>query len=215
MKNKKYSMPNHLANSLDNSSQNAQYDKHAKEILANKQVLSRILSTTVAEYKDVPLDVISSLIGDDLEIGKHYLEPLAKVRELNTESTIPGEGRVTYDIKFSAKLPNKDDTISLIINVEAQRKFNTPYDIVTRAVFYTCRMISEQLETEFSIGKNHSYDDIKKVYSIWICMNTPEDIANSITEFKMTKNSIYGTFNREVRYDLQSVIIVCLGKNPL
>ena len=31
----------------------------------------------------------------------------------------------------------------------------------------------------------------------------------------MTKNSIYGTFNREVRYDLQSVIIVCLGKNPL
>jgi len=33
--------------------------------------------------------------------------------------------------------------------------------------------------------------------------------------FKMTKNSIYGTFNREVRYDLQSVIIVCLGKNPL
>ncbi|SES13837.1 hypothetical protein [Lachnobacterium bovis] len=76
-------------------------------------------------------------------------------------------------------------------------------------------MISEQLETEFSIGKNHSYDDIKKVYSIWICMNTPEDIANSITEFKMTKNSIYGTFNREVRYDLQSVIIVCLGKNPL
>ena len=215
MKNKKYSMPNHLANSLDNSSQNAQYDKHAKEILANKQVLSRILSATVAEYKDVPLDVISSLIGDDLEIGKHYLEPLAKVRELNTESTIPGEGRVTYDIKFSAKLPNKDDTISLIINVEAQRKFNTPYDIVTRAVFYTCRMISEQLETEFSIGKNHSYDDIKKVYSIWICMNTPEDIANSITEFKMTKNSIYGTFNREVRYDLQSVILVCLDKNPL
>ncbi len=51
MKNKKYSMPNHLANSLDNSSQNAQYDKHAKEILANKQVLSRILSATVAEYK--------------------------------------------------------------------------------------------------------------------------------------------------------------------
>ena len=33
--------------------------------------------------------------------------------------------------------------------------------------------------------------------------------------FKMIKNSIYGTFNREVRYDLQSVIIVCLGKNPL
>ena len=46
-------------------------------------------------------------------------------------------------------------------------------------------------------------------------MNTPDDIENSMTEVKMRKNRIYGTFNREVRYDLQSVIIVCLGKNPL
>ena len=220
MENKRNIFPNQLAKDLENASYEVRYDMFVKQILANKDILARILSATIAEYKGYSLEEIKLLIEDDIAIDCQPLEPHTsdvnsyspKIAGMNTESNIPGEGRIVYDIKFSAFIPNKDEKIKLIVNLEAQQKFSTPYDLVTRGVLYTCRMISEQLGREFEIGKNNSYDDIKKVYSIWICMDTPQDVANSITEFKMTKNSIYGTFKREARYDLQSVIFICLGK---
>ena len=239
MENKRNIFPNQLAKDLENASYEVRYDMFVKQILANKDILARILSATIAEYKGYSLEEIKLLIEDDIAIDCQPLEPhtsdvdsstkqkshssvnkattardsySSKIAGMNTESNIPGEGRIVYDIKFSAFIPNKDEKIKLIVNLEAQQKFSTPYDLVTRGVLYTCRMISEQLGREFEIGKNNSYDDIKKVYSIWICMDTPQDVANSITEFKMTKNSIYGTFKREARYDLQSVIFICLGK---
>ncbi|WP_029066986.1 hypothetical protein [Lachnobacterium bovis] len=220
MENKRNIFPNQLAKDLENASYEVRYDMFVKQILANKDILARILSATIAEYKGYSLEEIKLLIEDDIAIDCQPLEPHTsdvnsyspKIIGMNTESNIPGEGRIVYDIKFSAFIPNKDEKIKLIVNLEAQQKFSTPYDLVTRGILYTCRMISEQLGREFEIGKNNSYDDIKKVYSIWICMDTPQDVANSITEFKMTKNSIYGTFKREARYDLQSVIFICLGK---
>lgn len=39
-----------------------------------------------------------------------------------------------------------------------------------RAAFYACRLISSQKEREFE-GKD--YNSIKKIYSIWICMDSP------------------------------------------
>lgn len=50
------------------------------------------------------------------------------------------------------------------------------------------RMISEQKGTEFS---GSSYDDIKSIYSIWICMDTKKT-DDSIIEFGMKSNLIYG-----------------------
>lgn len=64
--------------------------------------------------------------------------------------------------------------VKLIINVEGQNDFYPGYDIVTRGIFYTAQLISSQLETEFT-GSN--YGDIKKVYSIWICLNSPKKIG--------------------------------------
>ncbi len=50
------------------------------------------------------------------------------------ESKVPGEGTITYDIRFRAFLPgkNKKAEIKLLINVEAQKKFYVKYRIVTR-----------------------------------------------------------------------------------
>ena len=79
----------------------------------------------------------------------------------NTESKVPGEGTITYDIRFRAFLPgkNKKTEIKLLINVEAQKKFYVKYRIVTRGIFYGARMLSEQLDREFS---NSEYDKLKK-----------------------------------------------------
>ena len=82
---------------------------------------------------------------------------------------------------------------------------------MTRAIFYCARMISAQKETEFT-GEN--YDDIKKVYSIWICMDTTKAAANTITRYHINEDPMYGTDPTKHRYDLMTVIMVCLGNNP-
>lgn len=66
----------------------------------------------------------------------------------------------------------------IIINVEAQKDEPNGYDILNRAIFYVSRMISSQKERDFS---NSNYNDIKRVYSIWVCMNMPENSLETFT----------------------------------
>ena len=71
-----------------------------------------------------------------------------------------------FDIVFYVRM--KDGLSQIIINVEAQKDEPSDYEILNRAVFYVSRLVSSQKERDF---ENSSYDDIKSVYSIWICMN--------------------------------------------
>ena len=68
-------------------------------------------------------------------------------------------------------------------------------------------MISEQAYTEFV--PDH-YADIKKVYSIWLCMEPPQKYANTITEYTMEERNIYGEFTGVENYDLLSVLVIRL-----
>ena len=52
-----------------------------------------------------------------------------------------------------------------------------------------------------------------KVYSIWICMDAPLYAQNTITEYSIQPTKLYGDYRREARYDLMSVVMICLG-NP-
>lgn len=69
-------------------------------------------------------------------------------------------------------------------------------------------MISVQLNTEFN---NSNYDDIKKVYSIWICLNSSGKEADTITEYHIEPRTIYGSSEPRHRYDLMSVVMVGLN----
>ena len=71
-------------------------------------------------------------------------------------------------------------------------------------------MLSSQKDTEFV---NSNYDDINKVYSIWICVNVPSDVMYTITRFKMTQENLYGIIQREMRYDLLETVLIGLGSN--
>ena len=105
-------------------------------------------------------------------------------------------------------MPGNGERIRLIINVEAQKDYYPGYQIPTRGVFYCARMISSQVGTEFV---NAEYDDIKKVYSIWICMNVPGKIGNAIAEYRMEKRDIIPGFpDIKSAYDKLSVIVIGL-----
>lgn len=71
-------------------------------------------------------------------------------------------------------------------------------------------MISAQLNTEFEIPK---YDDLKKVYSIWICMEAPQYIGNAIARYSLEKKDIVdGIPDNKQAYDKLSVVLVCLNE---
>ena len=71
-----------------------------------------------------------------------------------------------FDVKFRSILPEDGGkNISIIINMEMQKKDNPGYAVVTRGIYYSARMISEQYGTVF---KKSEYQKIQKTYSIWI-----------------------------------------------
>lgn len=61
-------------------------------------------------------------------------------------------------------------------------------------------------------GDKAKYNGIKKVYSIWICMDAPKYAANTITEYAIKQNKILGDFQGKARYDILSAVMICLGK---
>ena len=64
------------------------------------------------------------------------------------------------------------------------------YPWIKRGIYYCSRMIFSQYGTEFA--ESH-YENIKKVYSIWICMNPPKSRENSITRYYIAKENLVGS----------------------
>jgi len=205
-----------LSTTVSVTDKNAEYNEYAKRILSEKIILAHILVKVVSEFKYMTPEEAVTLIEGEPEIASIPVNPgetnMPHIKGADTDSTVPNEGTVTFDIRFDVKYPKGKETIKLLIGIEAQKKYNPGYDIVTRGIFYGARMISSQLETEFH---NSDYDNVKKVYSIWICMNVPQYAENTITAYEIKKRNIVGEFPEgKTRYDLMSVVVICLSKKP-
>ena len=167
-------MNTELKNAVMATDRDAQYDNSATRLIAHKIVLAWILIRTVEEFKGMePLEV-AALIEGIPYISAVPVEPGLtnavrfkngkRLVGFNTENQEMNEGLVRFDIVFYVRM--KDGLSQIIINVEAQKDEPGEYEILNRAVFYVSRLISSQKERDF---ENSSYDDIKCVYSIWIC----------------------------------------------
>lgn len=192
----------------------AQYDNSAKRLIAHKIILARILVKTVEEFKGVdPLEVAALIEGlpyisavpvePGLTNAVHFQNGQRLVG-FNTENQELNEGLVRFDIVFYVRM--KDGLSQIIINVEAQKDEPGEYEILNRAVFYVSRLISSQKERDF---ENSSYDDIKCVYSIWICMNMEE---NTMSHIHLTKEDLIGSYEWKGNLDLLNIIMIGLAK---
>ena len=168
------------------------------------------------EYKDCSIrDIADHYIEGIPEISQrevHRDEAPAsdpgKIRGENTEDKAVNEGTVRYDIMFRAILPQGQEKIELIINIEAQKDFYPGYPLIKRGIYYGCRMISSQYGTIFT---NSHYEKIQKVYSIWICFNPPEKRKNSINIYSVKEKSVVGKVKeKEADYDLLTAVMICL-----
>ena len=110
------------------------------------------------EYKDCSIrDTADHYIEETPEIFQrevHRDEALesdsGKIRGENTEDRVVNEGTVGYDIMLWAILPQGQERIELIINIEAQKDFYPGYPLIKRGIYYGCRMISSQYGTTFT-----------------------------------------------------------------
>ena len=195
---------------------NAAYDSLAKRFLARKSILAHILKHTVSEFADCSLlDIERKYIEGEptTTINTVPLDDTLDIKGKHTESNSPLEGLVTFDIIFDAIAPSSGEPIKLIINIEPQKTTTSiDYKLMKRAIYYVARLISSQKEKEFH---GDDYNSLKKVYSIWICMDVQNYRANSIQEYSLTEKIIHGEFHDELKnYDLIKIIILNLGMKP-
>ena len=203
-----------LKNAIKATDSKAEYDTSAKRLLGQKSILAHILVKTVDEFKGMdPKKVVDSIEGTP-HIGTVPVEPglTNAVSEkngerlvgFNTENGEVNEGLIRFDIVFYVRM--KDGLSQIIINVEAQKDEPNGYEILNRAIFYVSRLISSQKERDF---ENSSYDDIKRVYSIWICMNMKE---NTMSYVHLTKEDLIGSYEWKGNLDLLNIIMIGLTK---
>lgn len=213
-------MNTELKNAVKATDSKAQYDTSAKRLLGQKSILAHILVKTVDEFKGMnPKDVVDCIEGTP-HISTVPVEPGLtntasekngeRLVGFNTENEEINEGLVRFDIVFYVRMPSidgrKDGLSQIIINVEAQKDEPKGYEILNRAIFYVSRLISSQKERDF---ENSSYDDIKRVYSIWVCMNMDE---SSMSHVHLTKEDLIGYYEWKGNFDLLNIIMLGLAK---
>ena len=204
-------MNTEIANAVNAAGDKAQYDTRVKRLLAQKSILAHILVKTVDEFKGMkPEDVVKYIEGEPsisvvpVEPGLANMEKTdatgQRIVGLNTENAEINEGLVRFDIIFYVRM--KNGLSQIIVNIEAQKDEPTEYKILNRAIFYVSRLISSQKERDFV---NTNYDDIKQVFSIWICMNMDD---NSLSHIHLTKDEMLKPYNWKGNLDLLNIVLI-------
>lgn len=208
-------MKTEIAKDIETAGCLIRYDVQCKKVLGHKIILAWIMRETVKEFANQTIDAIQKCIENEPEISTIHIDPGQtntndRIAELATEDKIQNEGSVTFDIRFNAYVPQETQSIKLILNIEGQKDFYPGYPIVSRGIYYGGRLLSSQKGIEFS---NSNYDNIKKVYSIWICTEAPQYIGNAISAYDIHKTDIVGAIpDIPEHYDKLCVIIICLNE---
>lgn len=187
-----------LAEEISIAGLRAQYDTHAKRLLSARPVLARILQKTVEECALFTVEQIMAQLDPDIHISSEPVDPGMErtwIAGDDTRNRLSEEGTVTYDIRFHMHLPAENGQgcgKRLLFDLEAQKEYYVKYRLITRGIYYAARMLSTQKNREFT---GSEYSNLKKVYSIWICMNEEKDpgergslyrLLNTLLSFSLT-----------------------------
>lgn len=195
-------------------------DEKIKALLADKQILARILKYSVEEFKEYDiLEIINRIeeveileVPVDAGLSHKSKNEFGKISGSSTEDNVPGEGVIFYDIRFNITKGKK--RIKVLINIEAQATTSVSrlgYHIENRMTYYLSRMISAQKEQEF-FGSD--YDKIKEVISIWICMDARKN-EDFIIEYQLRPEVKFGENIHPEEINLLKGILIKIrgGKN--
>ncbi|MDE6701169.1 MAG: Rpn family recombination-promoting nuclease/putative transposase [Acetatifactor sp.] len=206
-------MDTEMKNAVIAADVEAQYDDKAKRLLGHKHILAYILIKTIDEFAGMsPQDVVPFIEGEPyisvVPMALGLTNAMAehqgqRIVGLNSENSEINEGMIRFDIVFYVR--TKDGLSQIIVNVEAQKSEPVKYDILNRAIFYVSRLVSSQKERDFV---NSNYNDIKRVFSIWICMNVDEDCMDYV---HLTNDKLVGNYQWKGRLDLLNIVMIGLS----
>ena len=192
-----------------------QYDENAKWLNSQKPFLANILIRTVDDFKGMQPEEVVKLIEGEPSVGRTPVEEgftnerledeTMAISGMNTEKKVHNEGVTYFDVLFYVRTQN--ELAKIIVNMELQKEEPALYDVEMRGIFYAAREVSSQLGREF---KNQHYNDMKKVYSIWICMNMKE---HSLSHIHLEEQQIIGSHKWKGDLDLLNIIIIGIAKN--
>lgn len=125
----------------------------------------------------------------EYDIAFKYIEP-----ESICDDTEISENE--YGLIFEAKSKERKIQIELKFDIKVQNDCG-PGLMSRRAVFDGAKMLDTQVD---------------KVCTIWICMNPPQDVSNTIVRFKIKKSDLFGTADTpNDDCDLLESVIISLG----
>ena len=191
-----------------------QYDENAKWLNSQKPFLANILIRTVDDFKGMQPEEVVKLIEGEPSVGRTPVEEgftnerledeTMAISGMNTEKKVHNEGVTYFDVLFYVRTQN--ELAKIIVNMELQKEEPALYDVEMRGIFYAAREVSSQLGREF---KNQHYNDMKKVYSIWICMNTRE---NSLNKIALKNENVFGQSRWKDKYDMIHIVTIRLSR---
>ena len=202
---------------MTNSEYGEKYDEACKAYFKYKETLAPVLKYSIQELRDLTNEEIINCI-DSVSISD--MVPVSdvsvEIKNENQELSSVIEKTIRYDIHFrmkNPKLSKEDFMVYLFIDFEVQNDYrpkNPSYKVENRMVYYMCREISSQLGI---VTQKTNYDDIQKIYSIWVCNeNIPKKLQNTMTRYHLIREDIIGcTDNCEVDLDLMEGIIIRRG----
>ena len=179
------------------------YDAQCKRLLSNKQVLLNILKRVVEEYKDLPDEEILKLISEPMQSVKDdgvYLETR------NVEDISIPDQPIEYDVLLYAGLPESEEMVGLMINLEVQGD-QPSYPIMKRGAYYLARLIARQKGHPYGFQKS-DYGKLKKVIGIWIVREKTN--RKGILNVYQTQETRYGkdAGYPKQEYDLMQMVVI-------
>ena len=186
----------YLAHTITQTDYEARYDRAAKKLLANKLVLAHILKDCVKEYQACSImDIAQKYIEGEPEVGTTgvYMD----------DSSSPEQP----DIKPETVATQSAEVQAMNAHAMSIQAMNTQ---VTKVQGMGNEDISAQHGTVFT---KSDYQKLRKVYSIWICVNPAKKFRNTITRYSLKPETIIGNaVEAPENYDLINIVMVCLGK---
>ena len=226
-------MNTEIKNAIAAAKDKAQYDACAKRLIGQKMVLANILLKTIDEFKGMSPEAAAAYIEGEPQIGIVPVNPgMTNIRDtgednrtdesndenaidvsdisdervvgLNTEDSEINEEMIRFDIIFYVRM--KDGLAQIIVNVEIQKNQPKDYKLLNRSIYYVSRMVSSQKGRDFV---KSNYDDLKRVFGIWICLNMDE---HSLDRYYLANEKILGACQWEGKMNLLNIVLIGLAK---
>ena len=155
-------------------------------------------------YKELKREDIEQLIGEVSTKDEKY-----KIYGLSNEDRSFSDGSVKFDLLFPTRLPNSNESIGMLINLELQKEGN---DTDLKRMIYYCNRVL--VSEKGRIFKGDDYKNIVKVGAIWICVKSKRDLQNTINSYSIQEKSIEGNYQaNKDNYDLIEIVAIYLGND--